>query len=276
MVSNLTTNYNYTAIDNKANRFDEKRAVFQRITGRDIVIEKNESGDFVHMLHPESTQRLSFMGEFFRVGFNSPDGFEAAIENLARRYAELREELIERYGDNQDELYKQFGQLNHAFESALQSTILLPLQNPPTNGLVSSDMPQSKRNMIEREWREHENITKFMQTLQQNMSRHLDNFFENFIKSIQSEDFDTAFSNSMSALNENRTSSLSNLSFRDTVLIRDTLHQGRFVEEERNGETFDVFVFNRPINSIRSIVANSQVSEGVRRGLAELMGLRGA
>jgi hypothetical protein len=111
-----------------------------------------------------------------------------------------------------------------------------------------------------------------MQNLKQNMSRHLDSFFETFIKSIQSADFGTAFSNSMDLLNESESRSLSNLSFRDTVLIRDALHQGRFVEEERNGETFDVFVFNRPINSIMAIVSDTQISEVVRRELSELMG----
>ena len=252
--------------------FQTKAAKFKEITGREIVIEKNADGEFIHMLNPESTQRLSFMGEFFRMGFNSPDGFEAAVENLARKYAELREELIERYGDNQDELYKQFGQLNHAFENALQSTILLPLQSPPTSGIINSNMPQSVRDSIQREWQEHENTVGFMQTLKQNMSRHLDSFFETFIKSIQSADFETAFASSMEVLNDGESTSLANLSFRDTVLIRDTLHQGRFVEEERNGDTFDVFVFNRPINSLRSIVGDTRISEAVRRELSELMG----
>jgi hypothetical protein len=205
--------------------FQAKAAKFKEITGRKIAIEKNNDGDFIHMFHPDSTQRLSFMGEFFRVGFNSPDGFEAAVENLAGRFVQLREELMERYGDNQDELYKQLSKLNQSFESALQSTVLLPLQAPPLDGIISSDMPQSVRNSIKREWQEHENIIGFMQTFKHNMSRHIDAFFETFIKSIQGDDFDSAFASSMEKLNSDESRSLSDMSFRDAVAIRDTLMQ---------------------------------------------------
>ena len=253
-------------------RFQTRAAKFKELTGREIVNEKNENGDFIHMLHPESTQRLGFMVDFFRVGFNSPDGFEVAIENLARRYAELKEGLLERYGDNQDELYKRLGELNHAFENALQSTVLLPLQNPPSNSIVSSNMPQSIRNSIKREWQEHENINDFMQTLKQNMTRHLDTFFEVFIKSIQSADFDVAFASSMETLNASESRSLSDMSFRDTVLIRDILHQGRFEEEERNGEIFEIFTFNRPIDSLRQAAVNTNISNLIQRELADLFG----
>jgi hypothetical protein len=109
--------------------------------------------------------------------------------------------------------------------------------------------------------------------LKQNMSRHLDTFFESFIKNIQSADFDTAFANSMELLHNGEPStSLSRLSFRDTVLMRDTLHQGRFVEEERNGEVYEVFILNNPIDSLRSIVADTRISEVIRQEIAELFG----
>jgi hypothetical protein len=179
---------------------------------------------------------------------------------------------LERYGDNQDELYKRLGELNHSFENALQSTVLLPLQSPPSNSIISSNMPQSVRNSIKREWQEHENVTGFMQTLKQNMTRHLDTFFELFIKSIQSEDFDAAFSSSMETLNAGESRSLSDMSFRDTALIRDILHQGRFEEEERNGEVYEVFIFNRPIDSLRQAAANTNISGLVRGELAGLFG----
>ncbi|MCL2386272.1 MAG: hypothetical protein FWC89_01865 [Defluviitaleaceae bacterium] len=104
-------------------QFQAKAAKFKELTGREIVVEKNDEGEFIHKLHPESTQKLSFFGEFFRVGFNSPYGFTVTLENLARKYAELQEELLERYS-NQDELYKQLSDLNHAFENALLNSIL--------------------------------------------------------------------------------------------------------------------------------------------------------
>ena len=59
------------------------------------------------MLDYKSTQRLSYAGEFLRVGFNSPDGFEASMENLSRKYMQLREEILVQYGNNQDKLFEQ-------------------------------------------------------------------------------------------------------------------------------------------------------------------------
>ena len=181
MVNNVTTNTNAVC---PQNRFQTMAAKFKELTGREIVEEKDENGDFIHMMHPESSQRFGFMVDFFRVGFNSPDGFEVAIENLSRKYAKLKEELLGRYSDNQDEQYKRLGELNHAFENALQSTVLLPLQRPPSEAVTSSNMSQSVRNSSEREWQEHENITGFLQTLKQHMTRHLNNFFELFTSLI--------------------------------------------------------------------------------------------
>ena len=267
MVNSVSSNTGAICLQDK---FQVKAAKFKELTGREIVNETNENGDFIHMLHPESTQRLGFMADFFRVGFNSPDGLEVAIENLSKRYAELREELLEQYGDNEDELYKRFGELNHAFENALQSTALLPLQSPPSDSIISSNMPQIVSSSIEREWKEHGNINVFMQTMKQNISKHLDTFFEIFIKNIQNTEFDTAFANSMEKLNAGESRSLSDMSFRDTVLIRDILHQGQFKEEEHNGEVFDVFNFNRPINALQQVVANTSISSKIRQELASL------
>jgi len=140
--------------------FQAKAAKFKALTDSEIVVEKNENGEFIHMLHPESTQRLGFFGEFFRVGFNDPSGFEATLENLARKYAELREALMAQYIVNQDELYKQLGELNQAFENALLNTTMT--------------RPEQ--------------------------SHYLDTFFEIFILSIQNTDFDTAFAVSIESL----------------------------------------------------------------------------
>ncbi|MCL2204789.1 MAG: hypothetical protein FWB88_12725, partial [Defluviitaleaceae bacterium] len=73
MVNNVTTNTNAVY---PQDRFQTMAAKFKELTGREIVKEKDANGDFIHMMHPESTQRFGFMVDFFRVGFNSPDGFE--------------------------------------------------------------------------------------------------------------------------------------------------------------------------------------------------------
>ena len=269
---------------NQSDRFMARAAQFKEITGRDIIIEKNENGEFVHMLSSESTQRHGFFLEFFRTGFNMgndcPDGnsvpFMTKLENLARRYSELKNELLEKYGDNEYELYKQLGELNRAFENALQSTVMLPLQRPPSSNLSVSTDPQSVRNQIEREWQEHDNIKGLMQTLKHNMVRHLDNFFKIFIKNIQSSDFDTAFNNSLDALNESESTSMSSLSFHDSILMRDTMFQGhtRSERDDETGEDRDVFIVNRPAHSFRVIAGDDRITELVRREIANLMGFR--
>jgi hypothetical protein len=102
------------------------------------------------------------------------------------------------------------------------------------------------------------------------MTRHIDTFFEIFIKNMQSENFDTVFANSMDKLNNSESRSLSNMSFRDTVAIRELL-QGR-IEQDENDNDREVFIFNRPSNSLRTIVNDARISESIRRELAELMG----
>jgi hypothetical protein len=108
------------------------------------------------------------------------------------------------------------------------------------------------------------------------MVRHLDTFFKTFIKSIQSSDFDTAFSNSLDTLNESESTSMSSLSFRDSILMRDTMFQGhtRSERDDETGEYRDVFIVSRPSHSLRMIVGDDRIAESVRREIADLMGFR--
>jgi hypothetical protein len=196
----MVNNINPNSVCPREN-FYAKAAKFKELTGREIVNEKDENGDFIHMLHPQSTQRLNFMADFLRVGFTSPDGSEAALKNLAAKYAQLKDELSETYGDNENELYQRLGELNHAFENALQNMVLLPLQTPPDKNIISSNMPQNTRDNIEREWQRYDDMHAFTQTVKLSMAKYLDAFFEIFIKNIQTMDFESAFSSTLEALN---------------------------------------------------------------------------
>ena len=86
-------------------------AKFKDLAARGVAVDKAVKG----ARQPEPTRDSGFVIEFIRVG---P---EATVGSLAKRYAELFERLRERYGSNQYELYKQLGELNQAFETALQS-----------------------------------------------------------------------------------------------------------------------------------------------------------
>ena len=266
-VINPSGSQNYQAILD-CERFQVFAAKTKSLTGRNLVIEFNEDGELIQFLHPDSTQRVGFFVEFFRVGFSSPDGLEAAWENLARRYAELLEELRERYADNEYELYRQIGELNQAFENAMRSTLLLPIPHiSPV--LIKSTMPQGLRESLQRQMEEQENLQSIVGKLMENMIRHMNTFFESFIKGMQGMDFEAAFSSSMDRLNSTQSSSLANMSFRDVVTIREALSQGH-IEEDADGRK--VFITRNPITSIRMAIADISISETVRRELADIMG----
>ena len=134
-----------------------KAAKLKEQTGKKVEIDKHKTDEVVLTLPANKTDELNFAAEFVRVGYNSQDGLEATIENLSKRFVELKEEVADRYTNDRHELYKQLGKLHQAFENALQSIALSP----------------------------------------QGVSQQLDNFYESFIENIQNSDFDTAFANSI-------------------------------------------------------------------------------
>jgi len=274
---------------NLREKFMARAAQFKEITGRDLDVEKNASGDVLSVASWESNREANFFLHFWRAsnvpgplcpddGGMTQESFMFRLETLSRRYAELREELLERYKDDEDELYKQLGELNQAFENALSSKFgmmsVLPLSYAP-NMIVTSDMPQSVHTEFNRQMREWENMNSLAQTFQQNMMRHFNTFFETFIKGIQSEDFDIAFSNSISALDKVETRSLSNMSFRDSLQIWDTLQRGRIQQtEDENGAVNEVFIRNNFAHSLRVIAGNGNIGQSAREEIADLMGFR--
>ena len=250
--------------------FQARAAKFKEATGREIEILVNENGDIINKFHPESTAQASFFVEFFRVGFSSPDGHMAAVKNLARRYYELREELLGRYQDDQYALYERLGELNQAFESALQNTTLLPLPKIPTTAILTDDTPAPVRAHAEQTWRNYENMKSIIRHVQNSMSRGMDTFFENFIRKIQNQDFQSAFDNSMADLLNGESQSLEEMSFADAVRIRDTLSRWCIAEDEDGNPIGRLNSFD---SSFRAIVRDENISDVLRKEIAELLGL---
>lgn len=263
----VNANYNYSNSNNSVNRFDEKRAIFKKLTGRSIEIPKD--GYIPHILSQESTIQLGFFGEFMRVGFSSSNGHSEAMENLSRRFAEMREELLERYENDQDTLYKRLGELNQSFENALRSTTLIPLLQTPTIPLFTSDCPAFIRNDAERTLREHDAMKNIVRMLQDNLIRHMDSFFENFISNIKSQDFQTAFDSSMERLLNGESQSLRNISYRDVVTMKNTISQWYTITNEHNTEEGRLV---RHDVSFRAIIRDDNISEVIRREIANLLG----
>ncbi|MCL2198914.1 MAG: hypothetical protein FWB80_08335 [Defluviitaleaceae bacterium] len=178
MVNGVNSNYN-------ACRFEEKKATFQKLTGREISI--REDGYI-------PSREFGFFGEFFRVGFSS-------VEDISRRFVELREDLLERYEGDQDSLYKRLGELNQSFEVALRNTAFVPIpqiqHSPIMVNASAAAISQMKQSQLE-----HETTTEMLRQTQKNLMRRMDRFFEEFILSIQTQDFQTAFDNSMATIGD--------------------------------------------------------------------------
>ena len=265
-MTSVNTNLQRLDIADFSAEFQARAAKFKAITGREVEILVNENGEIVSKLHPESTAQAGFFVEFFRVGFFSPDGHMAAVESLARRYAELREELLERYQDDQDALYKRLGELNQAFESALRSAALLPIPKTPATAVFTDSTPAFVRDHYEQTWRNYENMKSIIRYAQDSMMRGMDTFFENFIRKIQNKDFQGAFDNSMKELLRGESQSLEDMSFADAVRIRDTLSRQRNVEDENSAARLNNFD-----GSFRTIIRDESISYALRRKIAELL-----
>ena len=139
-----------------------------------------------------------FLKDFCRVGLSSPDGFTVTLENLSRRFAELREELLDQYKDDQGTLYVLLEELNHDFENVLHRATLFSIpQMPPSPIAVAGT---AKAAAAESEWEDNETISSILQLLQANVIRYVDLFFDNFICNIQIQDFQAAYDNSMNGL----------------------------------------------------------------------------
>ena len=250
----------------------QARAVkFLKTKGREIEVYKDEDGGIVNFWHPESTAQASHFVEFFRVGFSSPNGHMAAVENLARRYAELREDLLQRYQDDQATLYKRLGELNQAFESALHSTVLLPAASIHTEiTVIYENTPASVRNRAEQAIQLQENKENIMRYIKESMMRGLDTFFENFIRSIQNQDFQSAFDSSMETAKGGESRSLAEMSFADAIRIKDTISYSTVREDEDGNKTAKL----RDINtSFWMISRDESISQIIRNEIAELLGL---
>ena len=244
---------------------------FQQITGREIEVFKNKEGGIINFWHSESTAQANFFVEFSRVGFSSPDGLITAAENLARRYAELQESLIERYQDDKDTLYKRLGELNQAFESALQSTLLMPQTFKALEvTVITENTPASVRNQAEQAIRQQESMENMMRYLQESMKRGMDTFFENFILSIQKQDFQSAFESSIETAKGGESRSLAKMSFADAIRIRDTISHWTINEDDEGNQR----AILRDINtSFWMISRDENISAASRREIAKLLGL---
>jgi hypothetical protein len=217
----------------------------------------------------------SFMLQFDKVTLPGPDfSHEARLEALSRRYAEMRDELNEMFKDDETEFYRQMERMNAAFEQALINTCLMPVYpiTPDNQMRVFTQGQEAERirfeEEIEKSNRRGENARILMNTLHENLLRHTNTFFESFINSIRTSDFETAFGESMALLKSSETTSLNDISYSDMMLIMDATNKIT-VERDSEGSLSSRLFYNSAEEAFRALVNDDSISIIVRKAIAE-------
>lgn len=165
MITGVHTSYNIVVTSNKSNKAQSKP----------VEAPSYEADEYV----PSPPLRVFFMDKFTEVGFTSPNGPNAALNNIAQKYYELRQELIERYDEEKETLYEKLSELNLAFRRAAIRT-----------GLAPSHAIQGNI--------ECNDTRKHIWDIRERIIGSMDTFFEEFINNIQNQSFQDAFNNSLS------------------------------------------------------------------------------
>ena len=224
----------------------------------------------------------SFFREFSSVSISSAGNaptHEEKLVALSQRYAEMRDELAEMFKDNEDEYYSQIESLNLAFKGALESTTLTPIYSFKTmDGKLHAftEDQEAERIRFEEEsaktYAEYErynkNVQDVMKNFQDNLSRHVNTFYKSFINSIQTNDYDIAFQESMSLLKSEETTSYNEISYTDMVHIMDVLNNIP-IEFDENG-TPTKMRYNSADQSFRELIKDESVPYSVRKAIADI------
>ena len=210
-----------------------------------------DAGDF----HLSLFNRIVRDGDNHRgLSFRTPTIDDKA--DIAQRFSDLRQQLIDTYEG--DELYKKLASLTQAFGDILQETVALwPTPGGGAFETGSINYPE---------------VNDFTAHMHKQLQQHMDRFFTTFIENIKNEDFYTAFENATQALHSQQTTDMDNVSFRDILLIKDTLRNEQvFKLDDEGNQVLDEYgspkmewrdqsmtdVFN-------SLFSNSQLSSVVR------------
>ncbi len=227
----------------------------------------------------------SFFREFSNVSISSAENaptHEEKLVALSQRYVEMLDELGEMFKDNEDEYYSQIESLNLAFKGALNSTTLTPIYSFKTmDGKLHAFTEDQEAERIRFEeasaktYAEYErynkNVQDVMKNFRDNLSRHVNTFYKSFINSIQTNDYDIAFQESMSLLKSEETTSYNEISYTDLVHIMDVLNNIP-IEFDENG-TPTKMRYHSADQSFRELIKNERVPYSVRKSIADIFNL---
>lgn len=204
---------------------------------------------------------------------------EEWLENLSRKYVEFCDEAANNFSDESDEYYMQMEALNRAFESALKNTTLMPIfsYKAPEAKLVTFTPEQAKEQMqfeaemarINQEIDEYnKNVQDIRLNFQNNMLRHVNTFYENFIHSIQTNSFETAFKESMELLNNSETTSSDEISYSDMMKIKDMISNNPVEYDEDGFPT--KYRHKTAEDSYRALLKDDSIPYYVQKYISEL------
>ena len=181
----------------------------------------------------------------------------------------MRDELGEMFKDNEDEYNRQIEKLNLAFKGALKSTTLTQMY--PTNpGKLQSFGVDQEAERIQYEENVARRTSAFdvMKNFENNLLRHVDIFYESFINSIRTNNYDTAFQESMSLLKSEGTSSYDEISYTDMIHIMDVMNN-KAIEFDENGIPTKTR-YNSAEEAFRELINDARISYSVRKSIADI------
>lgn len=217
----------------------------------------------------------NFFAEFSNVSTPSAGAVpthEEKVEALSKRYVEMRDELGEMFKDNEDEYNSQMEKLNLAFKGALESTTMMMMYpyNPGKLHVFREDQ-EAERIRFEEKVAKRSAELDVMKNFINNLSRHVNTFYESFINSIQTNDYDIAFQESMSLLKNEETSSYNEISYTDMIHIMDVI-DNKPIEFDENGIPTKMR-YNSADQSFRELIKDESVPYSVRKAITDIFNL---
>ena len=294
MVNNSTINYNQYIPNKEINKNASKNKkpseinIIQRTDSDTVSLSKEELHDLAYKFASdefkefreesrrwwaEEGERESIIKERFFNGlqnleWHSPGAFEAAIEERARIYVEMRDDFLENYRDDPTTLERRMRLLNHLFTGSFLSISFLP---PPYEPLIFRATNGTSRDIAAEEHalRKNNNMLNTINLIQENIMRHTKKFAKNFLKNIQNSDFQTAFNTSMGILsNDNESQFSENMSFSDILRIGNTLTQWHEVHDEQGNLLGQM---RRHEGAFQMIVRDENISQTTREIIMNML-----
>lgn len=264
MFDNLSFNKDYN------NETQREKFISRAISLKNVGIDITETSKIT----------ASFFREFSDISRTTPiNSHEERLEILGKRYVEMCDELNDLFIDDEDELYRQLSRLNDAFQQSLKDTCLMPIYSFKTveaRIVAFTEDQETERIQFEEEAAKayaeceqyNKNVQNIMDNFRENMLRHVNTFYENFINAIQTKDFTTAYQESMTLLKNSETTAYNEISYLDMLRIKDVINN---VPTDFDDQGYPIKMrYNATDQSFKALLKEDSVSYSVRKAIADI------